>query len=221
MRSSLQKLVAVGFGLGLLTAPLSAQDRGKGGVVVPDGYEPPRGMCRIWIEGVPAGQQPAPTDCATAIKKRPANAVVVFGEPVRSLDEAERVRERLPTSELWTPRRGLAPSRSGSNSEARSREETPTRRGAEPTPRTRTEPAPKRAETQAPRSRTEPASTPPPAARKAPPPPPPSSGEERGRVRPPPTPPPGYTQDLLARERWLDEDLLASYPGHSRPMDVR
>lgn len=213
MRSSLNKFMAVGFGLGLLAAPLTAQDRGRGGVVVPDGYEPPRGMCRIWIEGVPAGQQPAPTDCATAIKKRPANAVVVFGEPLKSLEEAERLRDRLPGRELWNDRRGLVPSRS--SGEARSREGTESGRRAEQAPRTRTEPAPRLPETQLPRSRTEPAKAPPPAARQVPPPP---SGEERGRVRPPPpTPPPGYTQDLLARERWLDEELLASLYGESPP----
>jgi hypothetical protein len=36
-------------------------------------------MCRIWIDGVPPTHQPAPTDCATAIRKRPMNARVVFG----------------------------------------------------------------------------------------------------------------------------------------------
>jgi hypothetical protein len=36
-------------------------------------------MCRIWIDGVPPAHQPAPTDCATAIRKRPLNARVVFG----------------------------------------------------------------------------------------------------------------------------------------------
>jgi hypothetical protein len=36
-------------------------------------------MCRIWIDGVPPTHQPAPTDCATAIRKRPLNARVVFG----------------------------------------------------------------------------------------------------------------------------------------------
>ena len=50
---------------------------------VPKGYEPPRGMCRVWLAGVPATQQPAPTDCATAIRRRPENARVVFGEPAR------------------------------------------------------------------------------------------------------------------------------------------
>lgn len=56
-------------------------------LVIPKGYAPPAGMCRIWIENVTPAQQPAPTDCATAIKNRPANGRVVFGD-----DDGERRR---------------------------------------------------------------------------------------------------------------------------------
>jgi hypothetical protein len=48
--------------------------------IVPPGFFPPAGMCRIWINGVPAGQQPAPTDCGSAVKNRPANGRVLFGD---------------------------------------------------------------------------------------------------------------------------------------------
>jgi hypothetical protein len=47
--------------------------------VIPQAYRPPAGMCRIWIEGVPPGQQPAPTDCVTAVRNRPRNGFVIFG----------------------------------------------------------------------------------------------------------------------------------------------
>lgn len=47
---------------------------------VPKEYLPPRGMCRIWLDGVPPNQQPAPTDCATAIRNKPRNGRVIFGE---------------------------------------------------------------------------------------------------------------------------------------------
>jgi hypothetical protein len=49
-------------------------------IIVPPGFAPPTGMCRIWIEGVPADQQPAPTDCATAVKNRPLNGKVIFSD---------------------------------------------------------------------------------------------------------------------------------------------
>ncbi|HKP16711.1 MAG TPA: hypothetical protein VJT85_11610 [Gemmatimonadaceae bacterium] len=47
---------------------------------VPKDYRPPRGMCRIWLDDVPARQQPAPTDCPTAVRNRPSNGKVVFGD---------------------------------------------------------------------------------------------------------------------------------------------
>jgi hypothetical protein len=50
----------------------------------PASFTPPAGLCRLWIDGVPASQQPAPTDCAIAIKNRPANATVVFGPQRRT-----------------------------------------------------------------------------------------------------------------------------------------
>jgi hypothetical protein len=65
----------------LAVAPLGAQSlKGRGQDGVPDGHRPPPGMCRIWIDGVPPGQQPAPTDCATAVRNRPANGRVIFGD---------------------------------------------------------------------------------------------------------------------------------------------
>jgi hypothetical protein len=48
--------------------------------IVPPSFYPPAGMCRIWINQVPAGQQPAPTDCASAVRNRPANGKVLFGD---------------------------------------------------------------------------------------------------------------------------------------------
>jgi len=56
------------------------QSQGSREQIVPPGFYPPAGMCRVWINGVPAGQQPAPTDCASAVRNRPANARVLFGD---------------------------------------------------------------------------------------------------------------------------------------------
>jgi hypothetical protein len=57
--------------------PKSEKDA-KGGV--PKEYLPPAGMCRVWVDGVPANQQPAPTDCAAAVRNKPANGRVIYGE---------------------------------------------------------------------------------------------------------------------------------------------
>src|SRR5687767_7599534 len=62
--------------LGLPSA-VEAQGRGKD---IPASSRPPAGMCRIWLDDVPAAQQPAPTDCATAVRNRPAKGRVIFGD---------------------------------------------------------------------------------------------------------------------------------------------
>lgn len=62
-------------------APLVAQV-GRDTREIPADAKPPAGKCRIWLDGVPLAQQPAPTDCATAVRNRPMNAVVVFGPTI-------------------------------------------------------------------------------------------------------------------------------------------
>ena len=47
---------------------------------------PPK-MCRVWLDGVPADRQPAPTDCATAMRNRPPNARIIFGKDSKDSDE--------------------------------------------------------------------------------------------------------------------------------------
>ena len=75
------KTIAISLALVVAAAaPLSAQGKGTKAGKIPPGQRPPAGMCRIWLDGVPAGQQPAPTDCATAVRNRPANGRVIFGD---------------------------------------------------------------------------------------------------------------------------------------------
>ncbi len=62
-----------------LTVPKSGKADSKADSI-PRQYLPPAGMCRVWIQNVPAAQQPAPTDCPTAIQKKPANGRVIYGE---------------------------------------------------------------------------------------------------------------------------------------------
>lgn len=84
--------------LALLAVPrvASAQASKEKDVPVPKGSLPPAGMCRIWLDNVPAARQPAPTDCPSAIRNRPPNARVIFP-----------AREARPA----TPARGTAPAR--------------------------------------------------------------------------------------------------------------
>jgi hypothetical protein len=67
-----------------LTAGLAgvahAQRTQQGADSVPRAYIPPPGMCRIWLDKVPAKQQPAPTDCKTAVHDKPTNGRVIFGD---------------------------------------------------------------------------------------------------------------------------------------------
>jgi hypothetical protein len=70
---------------------------------VPKGMMPPSGKCRVWMDGVPATRQPAPTDCATALRQKPANARVIYGPNTVETRQAglEQARERRPS--LLTP----------------------------------------------------------------------------------------------------------------------
>jgi hypothetical protein len=57
----------------LSAAPLSAQwgiFGGRSSSEVPPGHMPSRGMCRVWVDGVPPGRQPRQTDCRTAERER-------------------------------------------------------------------------------------------------------------------------------------------------------
>lgn len=74
--SSMKHLALLVASLAFSATTLHAQSSTNN---VPESHRPPPGMCRIWIDGVPPAHQPAPTDCATAIRKRPLNARVVFG----------------------------------------------------------------------------------------------------------------------------------------------
>ena len=87
-------MVRVGFRAALAAAvvaapagaPLAAQDKAQDtkAATVPESAMPPAGMCRVWLRDVPERQQPAPTDCAAAIKTLPRDAMVLFGDLKRA-----------------------------------------------------------------------------------------------------------------------------------------
>lgn len=83
-------------------APVLAQrgapkDSAKRPAAVPADARPPKGMCRIWIDGVPSAQQPAATDCPTALKNRPPNGRVLFGDDYTDTSKAKgNDKQKLP-----------------------------------------------------------------------------------------------------------------------------
>jgi len=91
---------------------------------IPAAYRPPPGMCRVWLENVPPSQQPASTDCVSAVRNRPNNARVIFGDdyvekrgrgkdkdtkkkPESHVDAGD-VRLAEPMDAVTAPRRTLA-----------------------------------------------------------------------------------------------------------------
>ncbi|MFL5465120.1 MAG: hypothetical protein ACJ8AB_05510 [Gemmatimonadaceae bacterium] len=81
--------------------PKPTQQQGRRDPVVPPGFFPPAGMCRVWINDVPASQQPAPTDCASAVRNRPANGKVLFGDdPPKGKKGKNDKGKSSPTDEL-------------------------------------------------------------------------------------------------------------------------
>jgi hypothetical protein len=111
MKLSVVLLVgAVGLAL---PGAVSAQGRGKGGDrEIPASSRPPAGMCRIWLDGVPAAQQPAPTDCATAVRNRPAKGRVIFGD--------DYAAPRRDTTKGSAPIKGFAPQKGERKKKGRS-----------------------------------------------------------------------------------------------------
>ena len=97
-------LVLAGLGLATAFAPreMRAQDsaalrkaaiRDTGSIPVK--YRPPVGMCRVWLDDVPMAQQPAPTDCASAVRNRPPKGRVVFGDDYVKSNQSLKVRPPL------------------------------------------------------------------------------------------------------------------------------
>lgn len=84
--------------------PIKAKAEGR--EEIPASHLPPEGMCRIWIDNVPPSQQPAPTDCASAIKNRPSNGRVIFPEDGPRARKGEKTeRDEKATGKGSKPRR--------------------------------------------------------------------------------------------------------------------
>lgn len=95
--------ISAGTLLVLLAAssPLAAQGRPPAArdsaPAVPREMLPPPGKCRIWVAGVPAKQQPAATDCATALRQNPSNGTVIYGPRPKADDAVDFDSPNRPT----------------------------------------------------------------------------------------------------------------------------
>lgn len=93
----------------LCLTPLVAQGQERASRLdVPREMLPPAGKCRIWMEGVAPAQQPAPTDCQTALRQRPSTGTVVFGPAAKEAPAQGFVRLR---SVQDTSARAIRPAR--------------------------------------------------------------------------------------------------------------
>lgn len=74
----------------------------------------PAGMCRIWIDGLPAARQPAPTDCNTARSRVPANGRIIYGRTAQGPVYGSNGRydpRRDPRASQYDPRLDRSSSR--------------------------------------------------------------------------------------------------------------
>jgi hypothetical protein len=76
----LAALVALGIAVPDVAAQVVVPKQPVPKIEIPRSLRPPPGMCRVWVDNVPAQQQPAPTDCASAIRNRPPNGRVIFSD---------------------------------------------------------------------------------------------------------------------------------------------
>ena len=70
----------------------------------PDAQSLPAGTCRIWIDGVPANRQPAPTDCETARRRQPRNSRIIYGARRDANVYGNRDPRSIPGSSQYDPR---------------------------------------------------------------------------------------------------------------------
>jgi hypothetical protein len=94
--------VAVAIAIVALASPgvLSAQARKPD---IPAAQRPPAGMCRIWLDNVPATSQPAPTDCASAVRNRPEHGRVIFGDDYVAPKRRDSTKKGSPAINGFAP----------------------------------------------------------------------------------------------------------------------
>jgi hypothetical protein len=99
-------ILAIVLSVGAAASAGAQQGAGQQGTEIPAAYRPPKGMCRIWLKDVPPAQQPAPTDCASAVKNTPQNGRVVFGD---TEEKKEKPKELPPAAKGFSGKNATPP----------------------------------------------------------------------------------------------------------------
>ena len=80
----------------MISAAVSGAQSSSSAPDIPPAYVPPSGMCRVWLKDVPPVQQPAPTDCQSALRTKPVGATVIYGPEVKRTSIAPGEWTRAP-----------------------------------------------------------------------------------------------------------------------------
>ena len=110
MKLSLATVTLVIGAVAVVSLPQSGlaqgRSREKARDDIPVSARPPAGMCRVWLDDVPVAQQPAPTDCATAVRNRSPKSRVIFGDDYVTKKDSTR-----KGSDKQVPIKGFAPAK--------------------------------------------------------------------------------------------------------------
>jgi hypothetical protein len=71
---------AFAFAVIMVSMPSVARAQKERDDAIPKSAWPAAGLCRVWLKDVASAQQPAPTDCGTALRNPPSSATVLFGD---------------------------------------------------------------------------------------------------------------------------------------------
>ena len=101
---TLRYALAVGAAMLMAAPSADAQLRRSTSRTYPDAQTLPAGMCRIWIEGLPADRQPAATDCETARRTQPRNSRIIYGTSRPTNVYGNRDPRSIPGTPQYDPR---------------------------------------------------------------------------------------------------------------------
>ena len=103
----LRDALAAAAALFFASAPAGAQLQGR--TVLPgtttSSSGVPAGMCQIWIDGVPANRQPAPTNCDVARARVPNNGHIIYGTGAQRTTTQPQRSPVYSTNDRYDPRR--------------------------------------------------------------------------------------------------------------------